>query len=129
MQRKHVSNLRSMELPSQFKETNLWEHCPVNPSLAFFKSCQDLKAESLCFIIITDWIQTLLHDARRRYTSVCSQRAGATTTTPAAQTPAGLLSFQPVIREARRANTDHAACHTQRPSLALHLQFPSAKTI
>lgn len=105
MQRKHVSNLRSVELPSQFKETNLWEHCPVNPSLAFFKSFQDLKAECLCFIIITDWIQTLPHDARRRYTSVCRRRAGATTTTPAAQTPAAqtpaeLVSFQPVIREA-----------------------------
>lgn len=34
MQRKHIYNLGSMELPSQFKETNLCECGPVTPPLA-----------------------------------------------------------------------------------------------
>lgn len=60
VQRKHVSNLKSTELPSQFKETSLCEHGPVNLPLEGY----------LCFIInsqlLTDRIQALPLGARQR---------------------------------------------------------------
>lgn len=60
VQRKHISNFKSTELPSQFKEMSLCERGPVNLPLAGY----------LCFIIesqlLTDWIQALPLDSRQR---------------------------------------------------------------